>query len=100
GDRVAFISYFKGEYRLQSIELGEPVKEVEQEVEVASEDPVDFQPDVAHQVVAENKRRKKTFEKLFLEGRPPLNVGVTSRGDVVGGGPVGAAAGVGGAKGG
>ena len=48
--RVGFISYFKGEYRLQSIELTEPMKEVDQEVQVASEDLVDFQPDVTHQV--------------------------------------------------
>jgi outer membrane protein assembly factor BamA len=36
-------------------------------------------------VVAENKRRKKVFEKLYLEGRPPINVGVTSSGDFFGG---------------
>ena len=35
------------------------MKEVDQEVQVAAEDLVDFQPDVTHQVVAENKRRKK-----------------------------------------
>ena len=83
--RVGFISYFKGEYKLQSIELAEPMKEVEQEVQVASEDLVDFQPDVTHQVVTQNKRKKHLFEKLFLEGRPPLNVGVTSGGDFFGG---------------
>jgi hypothetical protein len=83
--RLGFISYFKGEYRLQSIELTEPMKEVDQEVQVASEDLVDFQPDVTHQVVTENKRKKHLFEKLFLEGRPPLNVGVTSGGDFFGG---------------
>ncbi len=85
GDRVAFISYFKGEYHLQSIEIAEPVKEVEQEVRMASEDIIDFQPDVTHQVVTVNKRKKRVFEKLFLEGRPPLNVGVTSGGDFFGG---------------
>jgi len=36
-EKVAFISYFKGEYRLQTIEPGEPLKEVDQEVEVASD---------------------------------------------------------------
>ena len=83
--RIGFISYFKGEYRLQSIELADPMKEVDQEVQVASEDLVDFQPDVTHQVVTENKRKKHVFEKLYLEGRPPLNVGVTSGGDFFGG---------------
>ncbi len=33
----------------------------------------------------ENKRRKKLFEGLYLEGRPPINVGVTSSGDFYGG---------------
>jgi len=85
GERLAFISYFKGEYRLQSIDTQEPVKEVEQEVQVAADAIVDFQPDVIHQVIAENKRKKRLFENLFLEGRPPLNVGVTSSGDFFGG---------------
>jgi hypothetical protein len=84
-DRLAFISYFKGEYRLQAIDTGEPLKEVEQEVAVASSEIVDFQPDVVHQVVPQAKRKKRMFEKLFLEGRPPLNVGVTSGGDFFGG---------------
>ena len=30
-------------------------------------------------------RKKGTFEKMFLEGRPPVNVGVTSNGDIFGG---------------
>src|SRR4029450_11146854 len=64
GERLAFISYFKGEDRLQSIETAEPVKEVEQEVQLAAEAIVDFQPDVVHQVIAENKRRKHRFEGL------------------------------------
>jgi hypothetical protein len=86
--RVGFISYFKGEFKLHSIEIAEPVKEVEQEVQVAEAEPIDFQPDITHQVVAENKRRKRVFEKLYLEGRPPLNVGVTSSGDFFGGSQV------------
>jgi hypothetical protein len=88
GERLAFISYFKGEFRLQSIETQEPVKEVEQEVQVVADAIVDFQPDVVHQVVSENKRKKRLFENLFLEGRPPLNVGVTSGGDFFGGSQV------------
>ncbi len=90
GDKVAFISYFKGEYRLQTIEPAklEASKEIEQGPETVREEPVDFVPDVVHQVVAENKRRKRTFEKMFLEGRPPLNVGVTSSGDLFGGSQV------------
>jgi hypothetical protein len=85
GDRLAFITYYKGEYQLHTKDLTEPLKEVEQEVQSAAEGLVDFQPDVSHQVIPENKRRKKLFEGLYLEGRPPLNVGVTSSGDFFGG---------------
>ncbi len=88
-ERVAFISYFKGEYQLQTMEIQEPLKEVEQEVRTVAEgDVVDFQPDVLHQVVSENKRKKKLFEKLYLEGRPPLELQVTSGGDFFGGSQV------------
>ncbi len=73
GDRLAFITYYKGAYLLHTKDTAEPVKEVEQEVQSAAEGLVDFQPDVTHQVVPENKRRKKLFEGLYLEGRPPIN---------------------------
>jgi len=85
GDRLAFITYYKGEYKLHTKDTAEPVKEVEQEVHPAAEGLVDFQPDVTHEVVPENKRRKKIFEGLYLEGRPPINVGVTSSGNFYGG---------------
>jgi len=88
GDRIGFITYFKGEYQLYTLDPSEPAKEVEQAVASAPTDMVDFQPDVTHQVVAENKRRKRLFEGLFLEGRPPLNVGFTSNGDFFGGSQV------------
>ena len=85
GDRLAFITYYKGEYKLHTRDTVEPMKEVEQEVQAAAEGFVDFQPDVTHEVVPENKRRKKLFEGLYLEGRPPINVGVTSSGNFYGG---------------
>jgi hypothetical protein len=85
GDRLAFITYGKGEFSLFIKDLIDPAKEVEQEVRPGGEVLVDFQPDVVHQVIPENKRRKKLFEKLYLEGRPPINVGVTSGGDFFGG---------------
>jgi hypothetical protein len=88
GERLAFISYFKDEYRLASKDLTEPAKEVDQRLEVASEGLVDFQPDLVHQVIPENKRRKRLFEGLYLEGRPPLNIGVSSGGDFFGGSQV------------
>ena len=85
GDRLAFITYYKGSYLLHTKDTAEPLKEIEQEVQSAAEGLVDFQPDVTHQVVPENKRRKGLFEGLYLEGRPPLNVGVTSSGNFYGG---------------
>ena len=85
GDRLAFITYYKGEFKLHTRDTTEPIKEVDQEVQAAAEGLVDFQPDVPHEVVPENKRRKKLFEGLYLEGRPPINVGVTSSGNFYGG---------------
>jgi hypothetical protein len=46
---------------------------------------IDFQAPIQHTLVAANARKKGTFEKMFLEGRPPVSVGVTSNGDVFGG---------------
>ncbi len=88
GDRLAFLTYYKGEYKLHTRDATEPLKEVEQDVRPAAEGLVDFQPDIAHEVVPENKRRKKLFEGLYLEGRPPINVGVTSSGYLYGGSSV------------
>lgn len=85
GERMGFITYHKGEFLLRSLDLPEPLSEPEQDVRPSSEEVVDFQPDVQHQIVPQNKRKKGAFEKLFLEGRPPLNVGVTSSGDFFGG---------------
>jgi hypothetical protein len=84
-DRAAFVTYFKGEYRLHGIDTTEPLREVEQDVRAGADDILDFQPDVQHQVVPENKRRKKLFEKLFLEGRPPIYIAASSSGDWFGG---------------
>jgi len=88
GDRLAFLTYFKGEYKLHTQDTEEPIKQVEQDVRGANEGLVDFQPDITHDVVPENKRRKRLFEGLYLEGRPPINVGVTSSGDFYGGSAV------------
>ena len=46
---------------------------------------IDFQAPLQHTLVKENVRKKGAFEKMFLEGRPPVNVGVTSNGDIFGG---------------
>ena len=83
--KIALITYYKGEYELHTIERGDPI------VTAASSDfgapgpVIDFQAPLSHTIVAENKQRKGTFEKMFLDGRPPVNVGVTSGGDIFGG---------------
>jgi hypothetical protein len=87
-DRLAFITYYKAEFRLYAKDSSDPMKEVEQEVRSADEGSVDFQADVPHQVIPENKRSKRRFEGMELEGRPPLNLGVTSSGDFFGGSQV------------
>lgn len=86
GDRrVAFVTYFKGEYGLHTMVFKEPM------VTAASADfgepgpVVDFQAPLSHTLIPANARVKGRFEKLFLDGRPPLNLGVTSGGDVFGG---------------
>jgi hypothetical protein len=86
--QIAFVSFYKGEYELHTLDARDPI------VTAASSDfgspgpIIDFQAPLSHTLVAENKRRKGTFEKLFLDGRPPVNVGVTSGGDVFGGSAV------------
>ena len=86
--RIAFVSYYKGEYELHALDQREPI------VTAASADfgapgpIIDFQAPLSHTLVADNTRRKGTFEKMFLDGRPPLNVGITSGGDVFGGSAV------------
>ncbi|HEY6361675.1 MAG TPA: hypothetical protein VIX63_11255, partial [Vicinamibacterales bacterium] len=86
--QIAFVSYYKSEYELHVLDRREPV------VTAASADfgapgpIIDFQAPLSHTLVTENKRRKGAFEKLFLDGRPPVAVGVTSGGDVFGGSAV------------
>jgi hypothetical protein len=86
--QIAFVTYYKNEYELHTLERKDPI------VTAASSDfgsagpVIDFQAPLTHTLVAENKRKKGTFEKLFLDGRPPVNVGVTSGGDVFGGSQV------------
>src|SRR5262249_60216682 len=85
--KVAFVTYYKGEYGIHTL----PQKEALHTVASAdfgspSENaPGDFVPPLSHTLVKQNERSKGKFEKLFLEGRPPVNVGVTSSGDVFGG---------------
>ena len=46
---------------------------------------IDFQAPLSHTLITGNSRKKGKFENLFLEGRPPLSVGVTNSGHLMGG---------------
>jgi hypothetical protein len=86
--KIGFISYYKAEYELHTLEKRDPI------VTAASADfgepgpVIDFLAPLTHTLVAEKKKKKGTFDKLFMDGRPPVNVGVTSGGDIFGGSAV------------
>lgn len=84
-NRVAFVTYFKGEYGLHVLERKEEITKVASADFGAPGPIVDFQAPLMHTLVPDNQKKKGKFDKLFLEGRPPVALGVTSGGDVFGG---------------
>lgn len=86
--RIAFVTYYKGEFGVHTLAKQEPIHTAASADFGAPGPIIDFQAPLTHTLIAANKRKKGTFEKLFLEGRPPVNVGVTSGGDVFGGSAV------------
>jgi hypothetical protein len=87
-NRIAFISYYKSEYGIHTLERKEPLHTAATSDFGAPGPIIDFQPPLQHTLVTANTKKKGAFEKMFLEGRPPINVGVTSNGDVFGGSQV------------
>jgi len=87
-NRIAFVTYYKGEYGIHTLERKEPLHTASTSDFGAPGPIIDFQAPLQHTLVAANKKKKGAFEKMFLEGRPPVNVGVTSNGDVFGGSQV------------
>jgi hypothetical protein len=83
--RIAFISFYKGDYALHTLDRREPLAKAESADFGAPGPVIDFQAPMTHTLVAENKAKKGKFEKMFLDGRPPVNLGVTSGGDFFGG---------------
>src|SRR5215203_2691727 len=83
--RIAFVTYYKGEYGIHTLSRDQPLHTVASADFGAPGPVIDFQPPLTHTLVKSNVRTKGTFEKLFLEGRPPVNIGVTSGGDLFGG---------------
>ena len=84
GPRIAFVSYYKGDYGVHILDRP-PIGKATTEDFGAPGPIVDFQAPLTHTMVASNVKRKGKFEKLYLEGRPPVSVGVTSGGDFMGG---------------
>ncbi len=83
--KLAFVDYYKGSYTLHTFDLKEPLHTAAS-ADFGTPGPItDFQAPLQHTLVAENKSKKGMFDKMFLDGRPPVNVGVTSGGDVFGG---------------
>ena len=83
--RIAFVTYFKGEYGVHTIVRDEPLYTASTTDYGGPGPNIDFQAPLTHTVIAANARRKGRFEKMFLDGTPPINVGVTSGGDILGG---------------
>jgi hypothetical protein len=84
--RIAFITYYKGEYGIHTMPAQKEALHTVATADFGAPGPIiDFQPPLSHTLVKDNERVKGRFEKLFLEGRPPINVGVTSGGDFFGG---------------
>ena len=83
--RLAFVDYYKGDYSLHAFDLKEPLHSAASADFGAPGPIVDFQAPLQHSLVAENKSKKRTFDKMFLDGRPPVNLGVSSSGDIFGG---------------
>ena len=84
-NQIAFVSYFKNEYSIRTLERKEPLHTAASADFGAPGPIIDFQAPLQHTLVQENQRKKGRFEKMFLEGRPPVNVGVTNNGDIFGG---------------
>ncbi|HUU36215.1 MAG TPA: hypothetical protein VMW48_19255, partial [Vicinamibacterales bacterium] len=86
GTRVAFVSYYKGDYSVHVLDRKEPIGDPVTTEDFGSPGPIiGFQAPLTHTLVADNQKKKGKFEKLYLEGRPPVNVGLTSGGDFLGG---------------
>ncbi len=83
--KVAFVTYFKGDYGLHTIVPKDPVATASSDDFGAPGPVIDFQSPLSHTLVQANQKKKGRFEKMFLDGRPPVAVGVTSGGDLFGG---------------
>ena len=81
GQEVAFVSYNKGNYGIYTTEVEESLYSVQTSDFGAPGLVMDFQAPLSHTLIRDNSRDKGRFEKMVLEGRPPINLGVTNSGD-------------------
>ena len=84
--RVGFVTYFRGEYGLHTLELtGEPLLEANT-TDFGGPGPlIDFQAPLGHSLDVANVRQKGAFENMYMQGRPNFGIGMTSNGDLLGG---------------
>ena len=83
--RTAFVSYYKGNYELHMLDRKDAAMTANTSDFGAPGPIIDFQAPLSHSLIAENSKRKGSWDKLFMDGRPPVNVGVTSGGNIFGG---------------
>jgi WD40 repeat protein len=84
--KITFVTYYKGEYGIHSLPAQKEALHTVASADFGAPGPIiDFQPPISHTLVKANEKVKGRFEKMFLDGRPPVNVGVTSGGDFFGG---------------
>jgi len=83
--RIAFVAYYKGNYELHTLDRKEALLTAATSDFGAPGPIIDFQAPLSHTLVAENKRRKGAWDKLFMEGRPSVALGVTSGSNLFGG---------------
>ena len=82
--RIAFVTYFKGEYGIHTIVRDEPLYTASTSDFGEPGPIIDFQAPLTHTVIAANARRKGRFEKMSLTGNVPVSIGVTTGGDISG----------------
>ena len=68
GHRIAFVTYYKGEYGLHTLERKEPLHTAASADFGAPGPIIDFQAPLTHTLVGGNERKKGRFEKMFLDG--------------------------------
>ena len=63
-NRIAFVTYYKGEYGIHTLERKEPLHTAASADFGAPGPIIDFQAPLTHTLVAENQRKKGAFEKF------------------------------------